>query len=172
MEGLGKEGRGQILDLGPVCGDNINLLARRVRRLCVCDIFFHLGQRARSNDPLDRVWRHLDYPPGSFEGILLWDLIDRLEDHDAQEVVKRCYSMARTGGMVMILAQGGPTPSKVVNTFVIIQGYQLYLRPKHHLELPVYVRQNREVMEMLAPFTLINSFIYRNGTREFLFRRF
>ncbi len=172
MESLGEEGKGQILDVGPICGDNIDFFARRVKRLCVCDMFFHLVKGAGSGAPSDQVWQHLDYPPESFEGILLWDLIDRLEDHDAEEVVKRCYSMAKPGGVVMILAHGQQTSPKVVNSFVIIDDFRLYSRPQLHLELPLYMRQNREVMEMLAPFTPITSFIYRNGTREFLFRRF
>jgi 2-polyprenyl-3-methyl-5-hydroxy-6-metoxy-1,4-benzoquinol methylase len=171
VEGLGVEGKGQILDVGSVCGDNINFFARLIKRLYVCDIFFHLVQGVGKVDSSHRVWEHLDYPPGSFEGILLWDLIDRLEDRDAREVVRRCYSMTKRGGMVMMLATGQQAFSKVLNSFVVIDGFRVYLRPREGPQLALYVRQNREVLEMLAPFDLITSFIYRDGTREFLFRR-
>jgi len=172
MESLGGEGKGQILDVGPICGDNINFFAHRVKRLCVCDMFYHLDKKTRSDDRSEGVWQLLDYPEESLDGILLWDLMDRLEDHHAEEVVKRCYSVAKSGGTVMMLAQGERTSSKVVNSFVVVDDFRLYLRPQQHLDLPLHMRRNRQMMDMLAPFTLLTSFIYRNGTREFVFRRF
>ena len=161
----------QVLDVGPVCGDNINFLARRVKRLYLCDMFFRLVQESRSGAPSKGAWRHLDYLPGSFDGILLWDLVDRLDDHQAGELVERCYSMVMPGGMVMILSLGEQVSPTVVKSFVIKEGFRLCLRSKNHLDLPFHSRRNREVLDMLAPFFLIRSFIYRNGTREFLFQR-
>ncbi len=172
MEDLGENGGGQILDVGSVCPENIDFLARRVKRLCVCDMFFHLIRGARNGPHPARMWERLDYPKESFDGILLWDLMDRLEDHDAEEVAKRCYNMAKPDGMVMMLAQGERTAQKKLNTFVISDDSRVYLRPKQDVELPLYMRRNRQIMDLLDPFTLMTSFIYRNGTREFLFRRF
>jgi 2-polyprenyl-3-methyl-5-hydroxy-6-metoxy-1,4-benzoquinol methylase len=172
MEDLGAEDGGQILDVGSVCGENIDFLARRVKKLCVCDMFFHLIQGARNGPRSARMWERLDYLEGSFDGILLWDLMDRLEDSDAEEIAKRCYNMAKSDGMVMMLAQGERTAQKKLNTFVISDDSRVYLRPKQDVELPLYMRRNRQIMDLLDPFTLMTSFIYRNGTREFLFRRF
>ena len=98
--------------------------------------------------------------------------MDRLEDSDAEEIAKRCYNMAKSDGMVMMLAQGERTAQKKLNTFVISDDSRVYLRPKQDVELPLYMRRNRQIMDLLDPFTLLTSFIYRNGTREFLFGRF
>ena len=97
---------------------------------------------------------------------MLWDLIDHLDNSDVRRVVELGEKMVRPGGMVMIIVLG----EQVVNSFVIGDGFRFYLRPQPHLDFPFHMRQNREILALLTPFTLVKSFIYRNGVREFLFR--
>ncbi len=170
VEGLERRQAGQVLDLGPVCNDNISFFARRVKRLYVCDMFLRLDRDRRKGLPPNRTWQHLDYPPQSFDGILLWDLADRLKDHEVRDLVKRCHTMSRPGGMVMVFVLGQKATLPVVNAFTMGDGFRLHLRPQPHLDLPTHLRQNREVLSLFAPFNPIKSFIYRNGLREFLFQ--
>jgi len=79
--------------------------------------------------------------------------------------------MLRPSGMVMVVVLGEQAIDQLVNSFVIGDGFRLYLRPQPYLELPFYLRQNREVLALLAPLSPVRSFIYRNGIREFLFQR-
>jgi hypothetical protein len=171
VEGLGGRQGGQVLDMGPVCGSNISFFAQRVKKHYVCDMFLHLDRNLRNGLPLSRIGRDLDYPPQSFDGILLWDLIDHLDDSEVRRVVEMGEKMVRPGGMVMVIALGEQVIDQVVNSFVIGDGFRLYLRPQPHLDLPLHFRQNREVLALLAPFRPVKSFIYRNGIREFLFQR-
>jgi hypothetical protein len=78
--------------------------------------------------------------------------------------------MMKPGGMVTVFVLGAKSLSNTVNSFVIGDGLRLSLRPQPHLDLPLYVRQNREVLSLFTPFTPVRSFIYRNGLREFLFQ--
>ena len=39
IEALERRQKAQVLDLGPVCGENIDFFVRRVQRLYVCDMF-------------------------------------------------------------------------------------------------------------------------------------
>lgn len=121
--------------------------------------------------PSTGVVQYLDYPPRSLDGILLWNLIDHLDDSEVSRVVELGEKMLRPGGMVMVIILGEQAIDQLVNSFVIGYGFRLYLRPQTHLALPFHMRQNREVLTLLAPFTLVKSFIYRNGIREFLFQR-
>ena len=166
------EGRNevQVLDVGPVCSDNINFLAKRVKRLYICDLFLRLDQYRRQGLPLSRVLRDLDYPPQSFDGILLWELTDHLDDREIDMLARKCHLMVKRRGIVMTIAQGEHAVSSV-SSFVIRDAYRLHLRPQPQLELPLHIRQNRAVLGMLAPFIPLKSFIYRNGFREFLFKR-
>jgi 2-polyprenyl-3-methyl-5-hydroxy-6-metoxy-1,4-benzoquinol methylase len=171
VKGLEEMRAGQILDVGPVCNENINFLAQRVKRLYVCDMFIRLDQVKREELPLQKTWRYLDYPSGSFDGILLWDLVDRLDDREVGRLKKHCHRMVRNNGMVVVIALSQQEITPVVNSFFIRDNYLLSLRPQLHLDLPLHIRQNREVLKLLSPFSAVKSFIYRNGIREFLFRR-
>jgi 2-polyprenyl-3-methyl-5-hydroxy-6-metoxy-1,4-benzoquinol methylase len=160
----------QVLDLGPVCGENITFLARRVQRLYVCDMFIRLDRNRRKGVPLSWAWRQLDYPARSFDGILLWDLADHLNDKEVRRLVESCRNMVKPGGMITVFVLGAETLSNTVNSFVIGDGLRMHLRPQPHLDLQLHVRQNREVLSLFTPFTPVRSFICRNGLREFLFR--
>lgn len=161
----------QILDVGPVCQENIMFFAGRMQRHYVCDMFLRL-QREPDNKPAGRnVFRHLDYPPRSFDGIQLWDLPDHLDDNQAKRLVKCCFDMLRATGLLMLVAlERKPLPDQI-NTFVIGREYLLDVRAQKHLQLPWHCRHNRALMSLLADFDIVRSFRYRNGLREFLFKK-
>ncbi len=160
----------QVLDIGPICGENITFLSKRVKRLYVCDMFLRMDRDRRKGLPPDQAWRHLDYPPQSFDGILLWELADRLEEHEARRLAELCYTLIKPGGKVVVFVPGEQAVQEVVNAFVIGDGFRLYLRPQPHLNLPLRKRQNRNMLGMMTPLKSVKSFIYRNGLREFLFQ--
>ena len=171
IKGLEQQQKGQVLDIGPVCSENINFLAQHVMKLYVCDMFLQLDQERRKDLPINSLWQHLAYPPQSFDGILLWDLIDYLEDNEVSRLVELCIKILRSGGLVMVFSLGEQATQTVLNSFVIRDSFQLDLRPQPHLDLPFHMRQNREVLSLFTPFTLVKSFIYHNGLRQFLFQR-
>jgi cytoskeletal protein CcmA (bactofilin family) len=171
IKGFERQQDRQILDIGPVCSENINFLAQHVTRLYVCDMFLQLDQVRRKDFPISSLWQHLDYPPQSFDGILLWDLIDYFEDNEVSRLVELCIKMLRPGGLVMVFSLGEQMTQTAVNTFVIGEGLRLDLRSQPHLDLHFHTRQNREVLSFFTPLTLVKSFIYHNGLRQFLFQR-
>jgi hypothetical protein len=161
----------QILDIGPVCSENINFLAQHVMRLYVCDMFLQLDQEQRKDPPISSLWQNLYYQPQSFDGILLWDIIDYLEDNEVSRLVELCIKMLRPGSLVMVFSLSEQSIQTAVNSFVINDSFQLDLRPQPHLDLSFHTRQNREVLSLFTPLTLVKSFIYHNGLRQFLFQR-
>ena len=171
VESLNQRQEVQVLDVGPVCSQNISCLAHRAKRLYVCDMFLRLDRERRIGKTPNTTWRNLDYPPRSFDGVLLWDLPDRLEDGELVKLVKLCHNLTRSRGMVMVIVHSEHLLSPPVNSFVITDEFRLHLRPQPHLTLPLHVRANRKVLDMLAPFIPVKSYIYRNGLKEFLFRR-
>lgn len=171
IKGVEQQQEGQILDIGPVCTENINFFGQHTRRLYVCDMFLQLDRERRKDLSISGLWQHLDYPPQSFDGILLWDLIDYLEDNEVGKLIELCIKMLRPGGLVIVFSLSEQATQTVVNSFVIGEGFQIDLRPQTHLELPFTTRRNREVLALLVPLTLVKSFIYHNGLRQFLFQR-
>ena len=161
----------QTLDLGPVCQENITFFALRMGRHFVCDMFLGLKRENPKDLHPNNGWKHLDYPERNFDGIQLWDLCDRLEDGDVIRLVELCYTMLRTKGLLMLIAFEKKPASSIVNTFVIGQGYRLDIRPQPHLELPWKFRHNRALTSFLSSFTIVRSFRYHSGIREFLFKK-
>lgn len=171
VEMLEKSPGARVLDIGPVCEENILYFARHVRRFYVCDMFLRLNRNRREDLPSNRVWKHLDYASHSFDGINLWDFIDHLNDDEVGRLVGLCHTLLKPGGMMIIASfeeQREPSP---INSFVIQDSYRLTFRFQNHLDLPWYYRSNRDLTHMLSAFPTVKSFLYRNGIREFLCRR-
>ena len=98
-------------------------------------------------------------------------MVDRLDDREVGRLKDNCHRMVRKNGMVVAIALSKQEITQVVNSFVIGDDYRLSLRPQLHLDLPLHIRHNRGLLKLLSPFSAVKSFIYRNGIREFLFRR-
>jgi len=133
LEGLEQVRESQILDVGSICGDNIRFFARRVKRLYICDMFFHLSRDPRGILPQNQIWKHLDYPPHSFDGILLWNLVDYLNDSE---------------GMVLASLAGKSMSGTVPCSFVVKDRFRLEINPKPEIDLSLHIRSNREVLEL------------------------
>jgi len=171
MEHIEHRPERKLLDVGPVCQENIRFFASRVKKLYVCDMFIRLGRCIRKGSPVDQIWEKLDYPPQSFDGILLWELADRLDDPDVKRLVTLCHTLLRPGGMAMVVVLGDQSGSSAANAFVVGQNFRVNLRLQPHLHLPLRSRQNRDVLSMMVPFIPARSFICRPGFMEFLFKR-
>jgi len=161
----------QLLDVGPVCEDNIRFFAKQLRRHYVCDMFNRLHRNRQNQLPSETLWNHLDYPYGSFHGIHLWDFIDRLDDKAARRMIERCHFMLKPQSMILAITFDEHSPPSFIYSFVIRENFRITFRPQHHLELPRYYRSNRELTSLMGRFRLVKSFLYRNGVREFLFQR-
>ena len=171
VETLNKYSTAQVLDVGPVCEENITYFAQRVKRIYICDMFLRLSRNRHKGLPTEKVWEHLDYAPNSFDGINLWDFIDHLNDDDIGRLVNLCHTALEPGGMMMVTSfEEQSAPSKI-HSFVIKDSYRLNFRLQNHLDLPCYYRSNRIITDMLSEFQTVKSFIYRNGVREFLCKR-
>jgi 2-polyprenyl-3-methyl-5-hydroxy-6-metoxy-1,4-benzoquinol methylase len=161
----------QVLDVGPVCEENIRFFALRVKRFHVCDMFLRLNRNRQEDLPFKKVRKHLDYAPHSFDGINLWDFIDHIDDDEIGKLVNLCHTMLKPRGMMIVTSfEEQSTPSQI-HSFVMQDNYRLTFRPQNHLDLPCYYRSNRILTNMLSEFVSVKSFIYRNGVREFLCQR-
>jgi len=168
---FGQQRNALVLDVGIVCNENINFFARQVQRLYVCDIFTRLDQDRRKGMETKCVWRHLDYTPNSFDAINLWDLVEHIDDNEAKKLTEICRIMLKRDGLLFITDFEKKTVPHEINSFVIGNNFRLSLRPQTNLHLPWYYRHNRALISLFTPFSVVKSFRYRNGIREFLFQQ-
>jgi hypothetical protein len=162
---------GQMLDMGPVCEENIMFFASRLKRHYVCDMFLRLIREQEMPRHSRNVWKHLDYPARFFDGIHLWDLCDHLDDKKVHQLVELSLAMLQPGGLLMLTAFEKPPPSARVNTFIVQSGYRVSYRVQPHLNLAWHCRHNRALMSLLTGFSIVKSLRYRNGIREVLLKK-
>lgn len=171
VENIERQDVGQLLDVGPINEENINFLSLKVPRLYVCDLFRRLDQDRKNNITSSQFEKELDYPPSTFDGILLWNLVDRLNESEVCNLVNRCFSMMKTGGLLMLFTLGAQVSPAGQDVFIIREGFRLCMCGPVYPHLPASERPNRVFLNLLAPFTPVKSLAYRNGIREFLFQR-
>jgi len=161
----------EVLDIGPICEENIIFFAQQVKRFHVCDMFLQLDRNRRKGFPINKIWQHLDYAPQSFQGINLWDFIDHLNEDEFARLVDLCHTFLKPRGIITITSFEAQWAPPQIYTFVIETVYRITFRLQNHLDLPRYYYSNRIITEMLSKFRTVKSFIYRNGVREYLCRR-
>jgi hypothetical protein len=171
LESMERHENAQILDTGPVCQQNIAFFARKIRRYYACDMFMRLHRSLGQSGNSGNFCRDLDYPPHSFNGIQMWDLLDHLDDVQARQLVARCFEMLRPSGLLMLIALEKKPQPAVINAFVVGRNYRLDLRLQPHLKLPWHGRHNRALMSLLNEFDYVKTFRYHNGLRELLLQR-
>ena len=161
----------QLLDLGPVCEENIMFFAQRVRKVFACDMFFRIDKFRRKGLPIKKAWNDLNYQPHNFNGIHLWDFIDHLDNNDAVRLAEMCYKMIKSKGVLLAISFNEQSVLPQIYSFVIQENCRMTLRQQPHLDLPWYYRNIRTLMSLLSDFTPVKTFLYRNGIREMLFYR-
>ena len=171
VDNLEQRSKPIMMDLGPVCEENIMYFANRVKRHHVCDLFIRLDRYHRQRLAIKKLWDHLDYPDQSFNGIHVWDFVDHLDDRDAARLLDLCHLMLKPQGMLMLTGFEESAQPSVIYSFVALENCRLTFQPQHHLNLPLFYRSNREFTALLSRFRLVKSFLYRNGVREFFFQR-
>jgi hypothetical protein len=171
LESIGPWKDVQILDAGPVCQENLVYFAQKIQRFYACDLFIRLHRSLEQGGKSANFCQDLDYPPNSFDGIQLWDLVDHLDDDQARHLLARCFEMLRPAGLLMLIALEKKPEPATINSFVVGRNNRLDLRPQPHLVLPWYGRHNRALMSLLEEFEYVKTFRYRNGLRELLFQR-
>ena len=171
FENLSQSALAEILDVGPVCEENITYFAKRVKRFHVCDMFIRLYRNQRKGGSTKKIWEHLDYEPHRFDGINVWHLIDHLNDNQMVRLVNLCHTLLKPKGMMIITSFEEQWAPSQVHSFVIKDCDRVTFRLQSHLKLPRYYHSNRIITDRLSKFSTVKSFIYRNGVREFLCRR-
>jgi hypothetical protein len=154
-----------ILDLGPVCEQNLDYLAGTNRfSVRVEDLSREAG------GDLARAVELLSLEKSAFHGVLLWSLLDHLKREAIRGLVRRMWSALRPGGLVAAFFGQRQMPEAAVQQF-LIRGRGMISIRETGIMAPCWNWPNREILDLFEPFETVNSFILKSGLREFLFRR-
>lgn len=184
LDGLG---RGTLLDLGPAWQTTLSFFIERGFRVTSEDILrgwsdFLTQEENKLKGPMtaeDYAERtpetlakrflneNLQYGPGTFDAMLLWDTLDYLEPKLAKETAAHLTEMVRPGGVVFAMFHSkkpaGFQRYRVVDTtsLQVLEAKTIF--PAQRLY------QNREIQELFGRFRTMKSYVSRDQLRETLF---
>jgi hypothetical protein len=184
LDGLG---HGTLLDLGPAWQTTLTFFIERGFRVSSEDILrgwadFIAEEEARTKDaktveefaertPEARAKRflkdNLNYPAGSFDALLMWDVLDYMEPALVNIVVAHLTDLLRPGAVVFAMFHSKKP-----------EGFQRYrVADTNTLQVlatkPICsaqrVYQNREIQDLFGRYRTMKSFVARDQLRETLF---
>jgi hypothetical protein len=184
LDGLG---RGTLLDLGPAWQTTITFFIERGFRVSSDDLLrawkafldeeeIRLKNAVATGEaadltPTGRAVRflqnNLQYPPSSFDAVLLWDIVDYLESIVAKQVVACVMELLRPGGVVFAMFHSKKPEG--FHRYRIADSNTLQIISAAPLCPAQRVYQNREIQDLFGHFRTTKSFVGRDQLRETLF---
>lgn len=174
-------GTPEILDLSGANQANLDFLAARGR--LTSDEFTYAATTAfgssgdfftNQSDP-----RHietfcklsLDYPPDSFDGILVWDCLEYLAPELLEEVVQHLFDISRPGTSLLCYFHADQAATKVpVTQFRIIDSKTIQTATRQ-VTRPTQFYSNRVIERTFQKFQSVKFFLTRDHLREVIVRR-
>jgi SAM-dependent methyltransferase len=166
-----REGKPQILVLGPLCGESVVFLAGRGARVHVDEVEIPEPTPKRPPGepaPLLRPVK-LDHASGSFDLVLAWELLDFVPPDRLQEFGAEIVRVLRIGGQLVLFAhQKPPTDHAILPRYRLLADDMVVREevPGHLLRR--YVHPNREIERAIAGLSVQNIHLQRNQMREIL----
>jgi len=184
LEGLG---RGTLLDLGPAWQTTLSFFIERGFRVTSEDLlrgwsefqkieaaqakevlkaeeFVHRTPEALANKFLSE---NLQYPPSSFDALLLWDILDYCEPTLGKLMVANLTEMLRPGGVVFALFHSKKPEG--FQRYRVADTRTLQVLATKTIVPAQKVFQNREIQELFGRFRSMKSYVGRDQLRETLF---
>lgn len=165
----------EVVDLGPVIGQNITFLGERVGcKIHVEDLFSDIDRHVQS-DKLDQLPEFLggrfSMPDSSIDAVLGWDVFDYLAPMAATALASELMRILRPGGVFLGFfgARASDNP----------QYTKHFIEDETHLRFRFYpsactrrwVLQNRDINIMFAGLEICETVLLKSGVREILFRK-
>ena len=179
--------RGALLDLGPAWQTTLSFFIERGFRVSSEDVLrawktFLNEEEARLKQdfaagetlemtPSARASRflkeNLQYPRSSFDAVLLWDLLDYLEQALVKQIVASLTELLRPGGVVFAMFHSRKPEG--FQRYRVVDSCTLQMVPAPVLCPAQKVYQNREIQDLFGRYRTMKSFIGRDQLRETLF---
>jgi len=169
-----------ILDLGRLCGSNIEWFIKKGYKVYVDDRITDLkpppkplptsrrGEwKLASPPPLEP----LEYHKGFFDGVICWDLLDYLVLKQAKELVAGIRSVLKTKGVILTYFNFNKTTPHPPTRYHIESEDQLAYEILPPFSVSRRIYENREIEEIFTGFEIRNSTFLKNKMREVLVQK-
>jgi len=169
-----------ILDLGRLCGQNIDWLLQKGYKVYVDDQFITLkpppkpvptSRKGEWKLPPPPPIEPLEYPARMFDGILCWDLLDFLVLKQAQELIGEMKKIIKPKGFLLTYFNSNKSAPPPPIRYRILKEDLLQYELLPPTQIPRRVYENREIEALFRGFEIINSTFLKNQMREVLVQK-
>jgi hypothetical protein len=184
LEGIG---HGHLLDLGPARQTTITFFIERGYKVYTDDLLTTLkiyldaeekwktgalpGANSSEMTPTARAEKFLattlQYPPATFDAVLMWDILDYLDNDLMTQLAARITKLVRDGGVVFAIFHA--RKPEMFHRYRVLDAENLELIPAPCPFVPQRVFQNREISNLFSRYRSSKTFVGRDQIREGLF---
>ena len=177
LQRLSVHPRPRLLDVGHLCGPNIEWLIQKGCKVCADDCFRVLkalppppGKTEKRPDPpfLKEVAQKY---PAYFDAVLCWDLLDYLTVDQASELVRLIGSLLKPRGLIFACFNFNRASPPPPTRYRILSETRLeYQTIPENLPLR-QTHENRDIQEIFDRYEVINSCLLKHQMREILIEK-
>jgi hypothetical protein len=166
-----RDGKPQILVLGPLCGESVVFLAGRGARVHVDEVEIpepvpvrHPGEPAAPVRPVK-----IDHPSDAFDLVLAWELLDFVPPDRLHEFGTEIVRLLRVGGQLIAFAHQKPPSERAILPRYRLLADDLVVREEPAAPaLRRYVHPNREFERAIGGLSVQSIHLQRSQMREIL----
>lgn len=166
-----------ILDLGPAFGSNVEFFSQFSCKIYIEDLFQTLTSfdffSPEDGFGYDAVFEYLlPFRNNTrFEIVLVWDLLNYLEHEEFRHLIRHLSRFTHSGSLLFaLLSTQKHIPEKPIN-FKIVDSQSLIYETSASVLRPCPQYEQSDLRHLMPNFRVCNSFILRNGMKEYLFVR-
>ena len=166
-----RDGKPQILVLGPLCGESVVFLAGRGARVHVDEVELPEPIPKRQPGEATPALRPIkfDHPSGSFDLVLAWEMLDFVPPDRLHEFGAEIVRLLRVGGQLVVFAHQKPPSDRAIFPRYRLLADDLIVREEPAgPPLPRYVHSNLMIERAIAGLSVQNIHLQRNQMREIL----
>jgi hypothetical protein len=181
-------GHGHLLDLGPARQTTITFFIERGFKVYTEDLLatwqYFLEEETQQAKKLPAAERSVEtpearanrflettmqYPDNTFDAVLMWDILDYLDNDLMAKLAARITSLVRDGGVVFAMFH--TRKPMLFHRYRVLDAQNLELIPATVPFQPQRVFQNREISNLFGRYRSSKMFVGRDQLREGLFVR-
>lgn len=164
-----------ILDLGPALEENVRFWSQFSCRLSIQDFYRSYRDRKAAHEPEEKLKKTALtalLPFGDetvFDIILAWDLFNYFDLKELEVLVRRLSRWCRPGTKLFMLISLLPDIPQSPTMFRILNREQMIHDIPTQETRPCPRHQPRDIVRLMARFTVSCSFLMRHGIQEYVF---
>jgi hypothetical protein len=172
---LRKDRRYHILELGPAIGQNVDFLAQFSCRIRVEDLYHTLVSfdylSSGDNPDYEAVFQYLlPYDRTTrFDIVLAWDVLNYLERHEFEYLMKHLSRFCHNGSVLFALIATVKHMPDRPGLFTILDENNLRYENRCTVFRPCPRYHDADLKKLMPTFRIYNSYLLRNGMKEYLF---